>query len=299
MPVCCRPGNAARGTCRQYLVHFEKDLLLLIALLVALPSTSAQDSNPSLQGGENRTSPTGASDRIQASIRNAPTTAERNPASSDACLLPPLNVTASSSVSTAHLQVPANARKEYHRACVALQNKKGARAEEHLRNALEEYPKYSAAWVTLGQLLISEQRHQEGRSACVQARAADSNYWPAYLCLAEAAAHADDWGEVLSLSNRTVEIDPNSVIAFEYRAAANLNLGNLAEAEKSGLRAVEIDTTHREPRVHVVLARIYEAKHEPANAAAQLREYLKYAGDPQDVATVKEYLAELEKQPKK
>jgi hypothetical protein len=32
-------------------------------------------------------------------------------------------------------------------------------------------------------------------------------------------------------------------VAYEYHAAANLNFHNLADAEKSGLRAVDIDKT--------------------------------------------------------
>ena len=80
---------------------------------------------------------------------------------------------------------------------------------------------------------------------------------------------------------------------------ANLNLHNLADAEKSGLRAVDIDKNHREPRVYFVLAQIYEAKGDPANEATQLRVYLKYASNPDDVAMVKQYLSELEKQASK
>jgi tetratricopeptide (TPR) repeat protein len=124
----------------------------------------------------------------------------------------------------------------------------------------------------------------------------DTNYAPAYLCLAEVAAHAHDWGEVLNLSNRAIEIDSNNAVAYEYQAAANLNLHNLAEAEKGGLRAAGIDKNHRQPRVYFVLAQIYEAKREPANEAAQLREYLKYADNPDDVAIAKQSLADLEKQ---
>jgi len=45
-----------------------------------------------------------------------------------------------------------------------------------------------------------------------------------------------------------------------------------------------------------VLAQIYEAKHDPANEAAQLRKYLKYANNPDDLAMVKQYLSDLEKQ---
>jgi Tfp pilus assembly protein PilF len=76
---------------------------------------------------------------------------------------------------------------------------------------------------------------------------------------------------------------------------ANLNLHHLAEAEKNALRALEIDRTNSDPRVHFLLAQIYEAKKDPANEASQLREYLKYASTPQEVAMVQQALADLEK----
>jgi Tfp pilus assembly protein PilF len=68
----------------------------------------------------------------------------------------------------------------------------------------------------------------------------------------------------------------------------------LAEAEKSALKALEIDKNNTEPRAHFVLAQIYEAKGDRENEAAQLQEYLKFASDPQDVAMVKQYLSQLE-----
>jgi hypothetical protein len=43
-----------------------------------------------------------------------------------------------------------------------------------------------------------------------------------------------------------------------------------------------------------VLAQIYEAKGDRANEAAQLREYLKFASNPDDVVMVKQYLSQLE-----
>ena len=73
-----------------------------------------------------------------------------------------------------------------------------------------------------------------------------------------------------------------------------MNFHNLTDAEKSGLRAADIDKNHNEPRVHFLLAQIYEAKNDPTNEAAQLREYVKYAINPADVAVAKQYLSELE-----
>lgn len=275
---------------------------LAIVILACSSLTLAQvTTNSEIGSGEIRTLPSRDADRLQqSSDRKNPAIAPKNFAKDETCLLPPLNLSTSAAVSARQLQVPGNARKEYQQACVALRDKKTADAEKHLRRAAQLYPKYSAAWVTLGQILASLQRTDEARTACSQGSAADSGYVPAYLCLADIAARAHDWGDVLKQSNRALELDPSgNAVAYEYNAAANLNVHNLADAEKSGLRAVEIDKNHNEPRVYFVLAQVYEAKHDPANEAAQLREYLKYASNPDDVAMAKQYLSLLEKPPGK
>ena len=51
----------------------------------------------------------------------------------------------------------------------------------------------------------------------------------------------------------------------------------------------------RRPSRALFAGSIYEAKGDRGSEAAQLREYLKYASDPNDVAMVKRYLSELEK----
>ena len=80
--------------------------------------------------------------------------------------------------------------------------------EKRLRKAVSEYPKYSVAWVTLGQFLATQQRTDETRTACSQASSVDSKYVPAYLCLADFALRAHDWGEVLKQSSHALEVDP-------------------------------------------------------------------------------------------
>lgn len=101
---------------------------------------------------------------------------------------------------------------------------------------------------------------------------------------------------MLQLSTRALEIDPtNNAVVYDYNAAANLHLHRLPEAERSALRAAEIDKSNADPRVHFLLAQIYEAKGDRESEAAQLREYLKYVSDPNDVAMVRGYLSKLEK----
>ena len=235
-------------------------------------------------------------DRV--TLRNEPSNAqskEKGIARDESCLLPPLTLMSSPTVAVDQLQRTAKARNEYQQGCTALGKKRMADAEKHFRKALHEYPQYAVAWVTLGQVFATQQRTDEARSACFQGSKVETTYVPAYLCLADIAARANAWDEVLTLSGRALELNPSSnAVAYEYHAAANLNLRNLAVAEKSGLRAVEIDRDHREPRVYFVLAQIYEAKADFANEAVQLREYLKYSNSGPDTAMVKHYLLDLE-----
>jgi tetratricopeptide (TPR) repeat protein len=213
----------------------------------------------------------------------------------DSCLLPPLNLVRSPVVAATALAVPANAKEDYHEACAALRKKNAESAEKHLRKAVKEYPEYSVAWVTLGQMLAAQNHSEEARSACSQGSTVQPNYVPAYLCLADLAAQEKAWGDVLQLSSRAIQLDPVSTgLAYEYNAAANLRTNKLDDAEKSALRALEIDKSNTDPRIHFVLAQIYEAKGDRTNEITQLREYLKLVTNSDDAAVVDRYLSQLE-----
>ena len=285
-------------------------IILTLALILGLRSSvvmaqstqvSTPGTIPEIDTGEIRTLPGRDIDRIR--VRDSQ---NRDPSSSKAtvneetCLLPPLNLINNPTIPAEQLQLAAEARKDYHEACAALKGKKSADAEKHLRKAVKHHPKYSAAWVTLGQVLAAQERNVEARSACLRSSIVDPTYVPAYLCLADIAAHAGAWNEVLTLSGRALELDPsNNAVSYEYQAAANLKIHNLAAAEKSGLRAIEIDKGNREPRVHFILAQIYEAKGDSENETIQLRNYLKYATSPDDVAMVQQLLSKLEEHHRK
>ena len=51
-------------------------------------------------------------------------------------------------------------------------------------------------------------------------------------------------------SSCALKIDPtNDAVAYDYNAAANFHLHKLPEAERSALRAAEIDKSNADPRV--------------------------------------------------
>jgi tetratricopeptide (TPR) repeat protein len=193
------------------------------------------------------------------------------------------------------LEIPPKAQKEYRAACSALKSNRLAASEQHLRKAVQIYPKYVAGWVMLGQILEAQQQPDLARSACSQASDADPKYLASYLCLAEIAGREEKWGEVLRNTTRALELDPvHDPYAYFFSAIAYFNLNQLAEAEQRALKAEELDREHHEPRVQFLLGQIYKARNDPVKAAAQLRQYLKYAPTAPDSETVKKDLAKLE-----
>jgi predicted Zn-dependent protease len=103
---------------------------------------------------------------------------------------------------------------------------------------------------------------------------------------------------VLESSQRALELDPaRDPVAYDYQAAALLNLHRLPDAEKSAMKAIEIDHNHIDPRVHFLLAQIYDAEGELTREESELKEFLKFAG-PSDAAMVNQYLSELKSREK-
>ncbi|MFZ0199376.1 MAG: tetratricopeptide repeat protein [Candidatus Sulfotelmatobacter sp.] len=193
------------------------------------------------------------------------------------------------------LELPPKAQKEYDAACSALKSHRLAASEQHLRKAVQIYPEYVAGWVMLGQILEAQQQPDQARRACSQASEANPNYLPSYLCLAEIAGREERWDDVLRYTTRALELDPlHDPYAYFFSAIAYFNLNRLPEAEKRALKAEEIDRNHREPMVQFLLAQIYEAKHNPTDAASHLREYLELAPDSQASDILKGHLAELQ-----
>jgi tetratricopeptide (TPR) repeat protein len=270
--------------------HLWRTLLVCLTLIVISGVAVAQKRRPkpavnSTAGGD--------SGEIPRIINNGSPQSDSQEQRDDACLLPPLDQMYSTVIAAAQLRIPAKAKREYERACSALLKKKSFKAEEHLRKAVQEYPKYTAAWVTLGQVLADEHRSEDAKNACSQSATMDPTYLPAYLCLAEIASRAQEWSDELKHSSRALELDPASVLAYKYHAAADANLGNLGEAEKSGLRAIELDKNHRAPGTYFLMAQIYALIGDAAREEEQLGQYLKYTHNPQRAALAKQILAKL------
>jgi tetratricopeptide (TPR) repeat protein len=201
----------------------------------------------------------------------------------------------SPTVSATRLAVPGKASGEYQKACGAYKDKKLGQAEEHVRKAISVYPNYVAAWVVLGQVLDAQHKRDEARTACSQAATVDPTYVAPYLCLAEFAATESNWDEVSKLSQRALALDPvNNIYSLYYAADAGVHLLHLADAETKALAALQLDTWHHLPQLHLLLAQVYAAKGDVGSEMANLKQYLKLSPNAPDAPGAKQTLAQLE-----
>jgi tetratricopeptide repeat protein len=212
----------------------------------------------------------------------------------------PWNVSSAqdTAVSVTRLQVPSKARSEYKKACEANSKNKFDEAEKRARDAIGVFDGYSAAWVMLGVTLEEQKKRDEARNACVHAATIDPKYLPAYLCQAELSTRSQEWDKVLNLADLSLGLNyAGDGYAYYYRATALYHTKHLAEAKKDATHAQEIDVKRNEVPLYFLLAQIYEAEGNKAEAATQLRQMLKGHLDPQQENAAKQYLAALEAQP--
>ncbi len=259
----------------------------------------AQRSGANAQGPPRPTTqqPTSKLDQTEIILRNADSQPEAKKGEEGACFLPPLVGAHSATVGVATLEVQGKAKKEYDKSCSSLQSQKFEEAEKRLHEAVEKYPDYSTLWILLAQVLERRQAFQPARDACLQAVKVNPIFVPAYLCLADISAHSEDWKDVLVQSAHAIQLDATTnPISYLYSATARFNLHQVDDAEKDVLRGIAISREHPNPRLHYLLAQIYEVKGDRTDEIAQYRIFLKLAEGTPAAETVKQYLAKLQRE---
>ena len=191
---------------------------------------------------------------------------------------------------------PKDAKKAFEKARNAAKKQKWEEAEKEYQKAVDLYPKYAAAWFQLG-LVQQEQKNEEAaRKSYAQALAADPKFVSPYQQLAMMAAHEQKWQEVIDDTDRLLRLNPvDFPQAWLFNSLGNYYLKNLDAAEKSAREGISRDTGHHYATMNHVLGVILAQKQDYAGAAEQLRDYVHYAPNANDIAQVKQQLSEIEK----
>jgi len=200
-------------------------------------------------------------------------------------------------VSATSLNAPKDAKKAYDKGHHAMENHKLQEAQPELEKAVQLYPRYASAWLDLGWVYTQENQLEKARNAFQQAHAADDKFVPAYVGLASLALRESKWQEAAEQSAHATQLDGVGFpVAFYYNSFANYRLGNMEQAEKSARKAETLDAQHSFPQVNLLLGVMLANKRDYADAAEQLRSYLKAAPNAPNADAVRQQLANLEKQ---
>jgi len=199
-------------------------------------------------------------------------------------------------VSMVSMMAPKDAKKAYEKGLEALKKKKTEDAEKEFTKAVTSYPKYADAWFRLGALQLDQKNLAAARNSFNQAIVADPKLATPYVNLAIMDAREAKWKEVSESTSKAIRLDPvDFPVAFYFDALANYNLQNFEAAEKSARQLQKLDTQHRYPLADRILASVLADKKDYPGAAAQMRNYLKFAGTSKDADEVRGQLQQLEK----
>ena len=191
---------------------------------------------------------------------------------------------------------PKDAHKAYERGLDALKKNKLGDAEKEFEKAVETFPRFAAAWFELGYIHERLSRVEEARYAYAQSIAADPKYINPYERLYLIGFKEKNWREVADYTDRVMHLDPYDYPgAYYYNAMANLQLNNLAAAEKSARQSVALDTANMNPQAMYMLGAILVRKQDYSGAADNFRAYLKAAPDGQEANAARKQLAELDR----
>lgn len=213
-------------------------------------------------------------------------------------ILTPIAGSQAALVSATTLAAPEAARDAFNKATKELSKGASARLPKvvaRLEEALSEYPAYAAAWTILGE---TKQRlgDMEGATAAFKSAVeADPGYLRPYASLIRIRVEQQQWERAVVLTDAALNLDPANVALHWMRAISQFESGNDQAALKS-LDRVERDQDDAErfPETHHIRGLIYSERGDFAQAAVELRLFLKAAPTAPAAEAVKKRLMQWE-----
>lgn len=197
-------------------------------------------------------------------------------------------------ISATTAQAPDAARKAFEKGQDQQKKEKWDDAQQSFEKAVSVYPKYAAAWFELGSVQIHKNDAAGARHSFEQSLAADSKYIKPYHGLTQLALQAQNWRELADFSEKLLALNSvNFPQAWLSNSIGNYYLQNLAVAETSARRGLQIDTEHRYPKLEYLLGMILVRKPDYTEAAQHLKAFLSLSTRPADVAEAQKQLDEL------
>jgi tetratricopeptide (TPR) repeat protein len=195
-------------------------------------------------------------------------------------------------VSTAELAIPDRARKQFMEAQKRLEKRDIDGAVEHLRNAVAIAPAYTAAWNNLGTIAYQTRTYQQAEEYFRKALLADPGAFEPLVNLGGVLLTLEKFDEAYQYNLFAVLKRPRDALANSQFGMNYFALGKPDLAEKYLLEARRLDPGHFS-HPQLLLAEIYLRRHDPAKAADQLEDFLRYHPDWPAAEKMRESVARL------
>ena len=197
-------------------------------------------------------------------------------------------------ISATTAQAPGSARKAFEKGQQLQKEAKWAEAQKTLEKAVAIYPKFAAAWFELGRVQLHRNDPPAARHSFRQSIAADSKYINPYVVFSQLALREQKWQELVEVSDQLLALDPVSFPdVWLWNTLANYCLNNVAAAEVSARRGLQLDPEHRVPKLEYALGMVLLKKPDYQGAAEHLRVFLKLTTKPVEVAEAQKQLDEI------
>lgn len=201
------------------------------------------------------------------------------------------------SISTTSLKAPKNAAKAYDSGLQSLAKNKPADAAKDFEKAVSIYPGYAEAWNTLGKLREEQKSYGPAREAFLKAVEADPKLVVPYTELGFLAAEQRQWEESARYLDQALKLDATGYPEAWYAdAVADYNLKLYDAAEARVREYLMLNPKNLNPRAHYLLAVTLIQNNNPTAGAAELSTYIGLDPNAPDIATLKQQLADIQKQ---
>jgi tetratricopeptide (TPR) repeat protein len=178
------------------------------------------------------------------------------------------------SVSVSEYLIPNAARRDFERGTKRQRESKCNDALEYFEKAVRAYPRYTAAHNEMGNCLVRLGMLDRAEDSFKRAVALATTVYPS-MNLADVYLQQKRFDEARAVLNRAISSHPNEGDAYYSLALAYLAEGRSDDAEHAALQADS--RRHSVADLHLLLARIYMEKQNPAEAVKQLTTFLKEA----------------------
>jgi cytochrome c-type biogenesis protein CcmH/NrfG len=180
--------------------------------------------------------------------------------------------TSKDTISAQEAAIPAAAKKEFEAGSVLLSSDPSA-SIPHFRSAVEEYPKYSKAWMTLALAYFKLKQLDDALSAARKSVEADPKLGAAYVLQGRLLVENREFKKAETALLEGLKVAPQAWDAHFELARCYYNTGDIGKALDHARQARDVPESNAV--THLLLADIYLKQNQNKEAIAELEAFAK------------------------